>query len=100
MSDFISLAQTFGLPLAMTITAVAILARALVIVSRDKDRANEQRFSDMRDQYEARLQEVTQDRDWHRDRLYQALGLTDSQSATLEELVKRVAQQIPPPRGR
>ncbi len=94
-----ALAQTFGLPLAMTITAVAILARALVVVSRDKDRANDQRFNDMRDQYEARLRDVTHDRDWHRDRLYQAIGLSDTQSATLEELVKRVAKELPPPRG-
>jgi hypothetical protein len=100
LSDFVTLAQTVGVPLAMTITAVAILARALVVVSRDKDKISDSRFNEMKEQYEARLREVTEDRDFNRDRLYQLIGLAESQNMTFEELVKRVARQIPPPRAR
>lgn len=98
MSDFITLAQTVGVPLAMTITATAILARALVVVSRDKDKISESRFEEMKGQYEDRIREMAADRDWHRDRLYQSLGLNETQNTTFEELVKRVARQLPPGR--
>lgn len=86
----------------MTFVAVGVLSRALVAVSRDKDRANESRFTQMQQQYESRIEDLTQDRDWHRDRLYQSMGQNDTQSVSLEELVRRVANQLPPPapRGR
>lgn len=105
MSDFVALAQTFGLPLAMTLTAVLILARVLVVVSRDKDKISEARFADMRDQYEARLQEyaarlsdLEEDRDWHRDRLYQTLGVAESSTLAVDEVVRRISKQLPPRR--
>lgn len=102
MSDFLTFAREFGLPLAMTFVAVGVLARALVAVSRDKDRANEARVSEMQAQYEHRIEDLTQDRDWHRDRLYQVMGTSETQNVSLEELIRRVANQLPPPppRGR
>lgn len=105
MNDFVTLAQTFGLPLAMTLTAVLILARVLVVVSRDKDKIGDSRFSEMKLQYEARLQEyaarlsdLEEDRDWHRDRLYQSLGLAESSTLTVDEVVRRISKQLPPRR--
>ncbi len=109
MSDFVQLAQTFGLPLAMTITATAILARAIVVISREKDRVSDARYDDMKrqfearlseqgEQYERRIQDITEDRDWNRDRLHQALGLADAKDTTIEEVVRRVARQLPPRR--
>ncbi len=102
MTDFLTFAREFGLPLAMTFVAVGVLARALVAVSRDKDRANESRFTQMQLQYESRIEDLTQDRDWHRDRLYQVLSTNETQNVSLEEIIRRVANQLPPPtpRGR
>ena len=100
VSDFLTLAQTVGLPLAMTLTAVGVLARALVVVSRDKDRVSAERLQEMREQYESRIRDLEDDRDWHRDRLYQSMGLNESQNMTVEEIVKRVARQLPPATGR
>jgi hypothetical protein len=105
VSDFVTLAQTFGLPLAMTLSAVLILARVLVVVSRDKDKISESRFQEMKTQYEARLGEYTarlsdleEDRDWHRDRLYQTLGLAENSASAVDEIVRRVSKQLPPRR--
>jgi hypothetical protein len=105
MSDFVTLAQTFGLPLAMTLSAVLILARVLVVVSRDKDKISESRFSEMKAQYEARLAEyaarlsdVEEDRDWHRDRLYQTLGMAETTTSAADEIVRRISKQLPPRR--
>lgn len=111
MSDFVQLAQTFGLPLAMTITATLILARVIVVVTREKDKVSESRYDEMKRQFEARIQEqraqyedrlrdVEDDRDWNRDRLRQALGIADAKDTTIEEVVRRVARQsqLPPQR--
>lgn len=105
MSDFVTLAQTFGLPLAMTFVAVAILARVLVVVSRDKDKISESRFQEMKNQYEARideyrsrLQTVEEDRDYHRDRMYQALGMAETTTSAADEIVRRISKQLPPRR--
>lgn len=92
----------------MTLVAVGCLSRALVAVSRDKDRVGQSRYDDMKLQFEARLAEqreqfqkqindIEEDRDWNRDRLHQAMGLTDAGTATVEEVVRRIARkQLPP----
>ncbi len=105
MTDFITLAQTFGLPLAMTLTATAILGRVLVVVSRDKDKVSESRFTEMKAQYEARIEEyksrlqaVEEDRDYHRDRMYQALGMAETTTSAADEIVRRISKQLPPRR--
>ena len=89
----------------MTLTAVLILSRALVVVSRDKDKTNQARFTEMKGQYEARIQEyaarlsdLEEDRDWHRDRLYQTLGLAESSTLAVDEVVRRISKQLPPRR--
>lgn len=111
MSDFISLAQTFGLPLAMTLVAVLAISRALVRVSAQKDQISDSRYDDMKSQFEARLVEqranyeqrikdLDEDREWVRDQLNRALGVTDAGTATVEEMVRRVlARQSLPPRS-
>lgn len=109
MNDFVSLAQTFGLPLAMTITAILVLGRVIVLITREKDRINDSRYDDLKKQFEARLieqkaqydsrlAEVVADRDFIRDRLYQALGVTDGSTAALEELARRLKPISPPDR--
>ena len=70
------------------------------MVSRDKDKISDSRYEDMKGQYEARLREVSEDRDWFRDRLYQSVGLNETQNQTFDELVKRVARKLPPAGGR
>ncbi len=103
MADFITLVQTFGLPLASYLVAVAVLSKVIVSISREKDRISDSRYDDMkkqfearlveqRQQYESRLQALEGDRDWNRDRLHQALGVTDAGTATVEELVRRLKQ--------
>lgn len=110
MSDFIALAQTFGLPLASYLVAVIVLSRVIVSISREKDRISESRFTELKAQYDARIEElkrqsdarieeITEDRDWCRDRLYHALGGMDAGTATVEEMVRRISKQLPPARG-
>lgn len=110
MTDLIALAKEFGLPLASYLVAVVVMARVVVSISREKDRIGESRYAEMKQQFEARLvelkrqydqriDEITADRDWTRDRLYQALGVTDAGAATVEEVVRRISRQLPPRRG-
>jgi hypothetical protein len=107
VSDFVQLAQTIGLPLASYLVAVVVLARVIVRISREKDVIAEARYDDMKKQFEARLQEqrsqyetqikrIEDDRDWNRSRLHQALGLTDAGTATVEEVIRRLARELPP----
>lgn len=111
MSDFVQLAQTFGLPLAMTLVAVLILSRVIVKVSGEKDKISDARYDDMKRQFEARLQEqreqyeerleaLTADRDWTRSRLAAGVGTVDTATTALEEMVRRVVRELPPPRNR
>lgn len=86
----------------MTISAVLTLSRVLVVVSRDKDKVNESRFSEMKGQYDARIEEykarlsdLEEDRNYHRERLYQVLGMAES---TTDEIVRRINKQLPPRR--
>lgn len=110
MADFITLVQTIGLPLASYLVAVIVLSRVIVRISREKDGIAESRYADMvrlyearlveqRTQYESRLDALQEDRDWNRDRLYETLGVADAGTATTEELVRRIAKQLPPRRG-
>lgn len=111
MSDFVTLAQTFGLPLAMTLSALAICGRVIVVITQEKDKIAAARYEDMkqqfearikeqREQYEQRLSDMEEDRDWNRDRLHQAMGITDAGTAAVEEAVRRLAKQLPPRSGR
>lgn len=107
MTDFVAFAREFGLPLASYLVAILVMSRVIVSVTREKDRIGESRYSDMklqfearlreqREQYDARIAEIVEDRDWNRDRLHQALGVTDAGTATVEEVIRRISKQLPP----
>lgn len=81
--DFLTLVQTVGLPWAVAFTVAAILARVIVVMWKDSNRRTEAQIQDLKDQ----VGELREDRDYHRDRLYQVLGLTAPALEAVRELV-------------
>lgn len=109
MTEFVTFAQTFGLPMAITLVGLVISGRVIVVISKEKDRIADDRYEDMkkqfeariveqREQYERRLLDMEEDRDWNRDRLRHSMGLTDAGAQTVEEVVRRIGRQQLPPR--
>lgn len=83
MEAFGELVRQVGLPLAMTISAVVVLARALLRSQAETTQAYQDRIADLKQQ----LTDMTEDRDYHRDRLYQALGFGERALTVASEVV-------------
>lgn len=81
--DFVSLIQTVGLPWAVAFTVAVILARVIVVMWKDANRRTEAQIQDLKEQ----IVELREDRDYHRDRLYQVLGLTQPALDAVRALV-------------
>jgi hypothetical protein len=80
---FGELVRQVGLPLAMTISAVVVLARALLKSQAETTQAYQDRIADLKTQ----LEDMTEDRDYHRDRAYQALGFGEKALTVASEVV-------------
>jgi membrane protein implicated in regulation of membrane protease activity len=81
--DFLALVQTVGLPWAVAFTVAALLSRVIVVMWKDSNRRTEAQIQDLKEQ----VTEIREDRDYHRERLYQVLGLTEPAMEAVRELV-------------
>lgn len=82
--DFLVLVQTVGLPWAVAFTVAVILARVIVVMWKDSNRRTEAQIQDLKDQ----IEKLEQDRNFHRDRLYEVLGLTAPALEAVRDLVQ------------
>lgn len=73
----------------MTISAVVVLAKALRQSQAETAAAYQDRITDLKQ----RLTDVTEDRDYHRDRLYQALGIGERAVARALETASEVVNE-------
>lgn len=86
---FFELVQTVGLPWAVAFTVALILARVIVVMWKDANRRTDAQIQDLKEA----LVEMREDRDYHRSRLYQVLGLNETQTEALRALVRGERQR-------
>jgi hypothetical protein len=80
----VELIQVVGLPWAVAFTVAVILARVIVVMWRDANRQQNERIGELK----TALDEMTEDRNWHRDRLYLALGSNEQAVGAVNALVR------------
>lgn len=82
MIDFTMLIQTVGLPWAVAFTVAVVSGRVIVVMWRDANARTERQIMDLKEQ----VAELREDRDYHRDRLYDLMGVANTAVETTRHL--------------